>query len=110
MDKCDHDSLAVICASLWACWLGRNKIIMENKTCDFVHMSTSFVRMLHEYNQYTMKVAVFRDAAALVPRTPQVMAGSKPILMLLWGMIAREALEQCLETKKAALRLWLSVG
>ncbi|CAO2837557.1 unnamed protein product [Amaranthus hypochondriacus] len=67
MDKCDHDSLAVICASLWACWFGRNKFIMENKLCDFVHMSTSFVKMLHEYNQYSQKVAVVREVATPIP-------------------------------------------
>lgn len=69
IEKCDHEALVVICASLWACWFGRNKLIMENKPSDFVHMSTSFVKMIHDYSIYTTEVTDFRAPAISIPRS-----------------------------------------
>lgn len=52
VEKSDAEALAVICASLWACWYGRNSIIMDNSQCDFVQLSTAFVKMTHDYQVY----------------------------------------------------------
>lgn len=55
-ENSDQAALSVMCALMWAYWFGRNRVIMENKQCDFVQTSTSFVKLLHEYNGYTQKV------------------------------------------------------
>lgn len=50
------EDLSIICISLWACWFGRNRFVMENKHCDLVQLSSSFVTMLREYLQYNQRV------------------------------------------------------
>lgn len=55
-ENSNQTTLSVTCASMWASWFGRNRIIMESKQCDLVQTSTSFVKMLHEYNGYPQKV------------------------------------------------------
>lgn len=42
---------------------------MENKPCDFISLSTSFVKLVHDYNEYAMKVAGFRAPDIAVPRS-----------------------------------------
>lgn len=58
-ENTDRNTLADICASIWACWFGRNSIIMANKQCNFVQTSASFVKMVQDYNTYAQNVTAF---------------------------------------------------
>lgn len=50
------DELSLICASIWACWMGRNKVVMENACCDLARLSVDTIKMIVDYKEYANKV------------------------------------------------------
>ncbi|CAO2816818.1 unnamed protein product [Amaranthus hypochondriacus] len=48
--------LPLLCASIWACWVDRNKQIMENSSSNPMNLSTGFIKMVMDYNIYAQKV------------------------------------------------------
>jgi hypothetical protein len=51
------EELSNICACLWACWMGRNKRVMENSPCDVNQLALSFCKKVAEYNNYMVKMS-----------------------------------------------------
>lgn len=50
------DGVEAICASMWACWFARSKEVLEGLQCDIIQLSTSYFKMLKDYQMYAEKV------------------------------------------------------
>lgn len=55
-DHASPDEMSMLCSSLWACWLGRNKKDMENVDCDMGKLVAGMVKMVGDYQEYAHKV------------------------------------------------------
>lgn len=53
-----NEEKETICASIWACWHNRNTEVMEGKQDNITQQSTTFVKMVKDYQDYNSKVRV----------------------------------------------------
>ena len=69
LSHASSEELTTIGPSLWACWMCRNKIVMDQSSCDMVQLSTSLVKMIRDYQIYNQKLDF--------PHTPRVVSYQK---------------------------------
>ena len=46
------DDMSLLCSSLWACWLGCNKCVMENTSCNLIQLSSAMNKIVMDYKIY----------------------------------------------------------
>lgn len=72
----DHmllDDMSAVCASLWACWMGRNKMVMEKTDYDVRKLAVAMVKMVGEHNEYAKMVFTVP-----LPNAPRLMSWKPP--------------------------------
>lgn len=59
------NDFSIVCAAMWACWMGRNQQVLENSSCDVAKLAVALCRLVVEHGNYVQKIKTIPKCSVL---------------------------------------------